>query len=218
VVEGKSMPAKWIPWLVIPVALCNLTAASAATPSFDCANAKSSVETLICTDAELAKLDREVARLFTLARNGLRGDPRLPELIGTQRGWIRARDDCWRHPDARICVIESDAMRIQELREQYPEARSRDPEGISKGSMIVECADFDSFIGATFIQIDPPIVFLRWGDVNRLVLTLGPSASGARYIGKDDSGREVVFWDKGPEALLELPGRSQLMCQVKTLG
>ena len=202
----------------IVIALFSPFLASAATPSFDCTKAKSSVETLICTDQELAKLDREVARLFVLVRNGLRGTPRLPELIGTQRGWIRARDDCWRQSDARICVIESDAIRIQELREQYPEARSGASEGISKGPMIVECPDFDSFIGATFIQADPPIVFLRWGDVNRLVLTLGPSGSGARYIGKDANNREVVFWDKGPEALLELPGRSQLMCQVKALG
>ena len=200
------------------IALFGPTLALAATPSFDCSNAKSSVETLICTDQGLAMLDREIARLFTLARDGLRGNPRLPELIGTQRGWIRARDDCWRQPDARICVIESDAIRIQELREQYPDARSRDAEGISKGPMIIECPNFDSFIGATFIQADPPIVFLRWGDVNRLVLTLGPSGSGARYIGKDDSNREVVLWDKGGEALLELPGRGQLACQVKTLG
>ena len=202
----------------IAVALCSPFFASAATPSFDCTKAKSSVETLICNDEDLAALDREVARLFVLARNGLSGTPRLPELIGTQRGWIRARDDCWRQPDARVCVIESDAIRIQELREQYPDARSRDSEGISKGPMIVECQDFDSFIGATFIQANSPIVFLRWGDVNRLVLTLGPSGSGARYVGKDNSNREVVLWDKGPEALLELPGRSQLTCQVKTLG
>jgi uncharacterized protein len=205
-------------WPAIVVALCSPFMASAATPSFDCTKAKSSVETLICTDEDLAKLDREVARLFVLARNGLRGTPRLPELIGTQRGWIRARDDCWRQPDARVCVIESDTIRIQELREQYPDARSRDSEGISKGPMIVECPDFDSFIGATFVQANPPIVFLRWGDVNRLVLTLGPSGSGARYVGKDDQNREVVFWDRGPEALLELPGRNQLTCQVKTLG
>jgi uncharacterized protein len=205
-------------WPAIVIALCSPFVAFAATPSFDCTRAKSSVESLICTDEGLAKLDREVARLFVLARNGLSGTPRLPELIGTQRGWIRARDDCWRQPDARICVIESDAIRIQELREQYPDARSQDSEGISKGPMIVECPDFDSFIGATFIQADPPVVFLRWGDVNRLVLTLGPSGSGARYVGKDDNNREVVFWDKGPEALLELPGRSQLSCQVKTLG
>lgn len=212
------MPAKWIFWPAAAIALSGISPAPAATPSFDCAKAQNAVETLICNDEELAKLDREVARLFVLVRDGLRGTPRLPELIGTQRGWIRARDNCWRQSDARVCVIESDAIRIQELREQFPEARAQDSEGISKGPMIVECQDFDSFIGATFIQIDPPIVFLRWGDVNRLVLTLGPSGSGARYVGRDDNDREVVFWDKGPDALLELPGRTQITCQVKQLG
>jgi membrane-bound inhibitor of C-type lysozyme len=84
--------------------------------------------------------------------------------------------------------------------------------------VIVECADFASFISATFIQTDLPVVFLRWGDADRLVLTLGPSGSGARYVGTDDKRREVVFWDKGREALLELPGRNQLVCQVKQLS
>ncbi len=205
-------------WPAIAIALSISPSTFAATPSFDCARAKGSVETLVCTDEELAKLDREVARLFVLARNGLRGAPRLPELIGTQRGWIRARDDCWRQSDARVCTVESYAMRIQELREGYPDARARDSEGISRGPMILECRDFDFFISATFIQTDLPIGFLRWGDVNRLVLALGPSGSGARYIGKDDQGREVVFWDKGHEAMLELPGRSELTCQVRELG
>ena len=212
------MPAKWILWPAIAVTVCSLSPAYGATPSFDCAKAKDPVETLVCTDEDLAKLDREVARLFVLARSGLLGSPRLPELIGTQRGWIRARDDCWKQTDARVCVVESYANRIQELREGYADARTRDADGISKGPMIVECTDFDSFISATFIQTNLPIVFLRWGDANRLVLTLGASGSGARYVGKDDNNREVVFWDKGPEALLELPGRNQLMCQVKGLS
>jgi uncharacterized protein len=212
------MSAKWILWPAVVVALCNLSPASAAAPSFDCAKAQTSIEQLVCADEDLAKIDREVARLFVLARNELRESPRLAELIGTQRGWIRARDDCWRQSDARVCVLESYANRIQELREGYADTRTRDSEGISKGPMIVECPDFDSFISATFIQTDLPIVFLRWGDVNRTVLTLGPSGSGARYVGKDDQNREVVFWDKGREALLELPGRSELMCQVKGLN
>ena len=212
------MPAKWILWPAIVIILCSQSPASAATPSFDCTKAQSSVEKLVCADEDLAKVDREVARLFVLARSALRGTSRLPELIGTQRGWIRARDDCWRQPDARVCVLESYANRIEELREGYADARTRDSEGISKGPMVVECADFDSFISAMFIRTELPIVFLRWGDTDRLVLTLGPSGSGARYVGKDDHNREVVFWDKGREALLELPGRSQLMCQVKELG
>ena len=212
------MPVLRILWPAVVIALCSHSLASAATPSFDCTKAESSVEKLVCADEDLAKLDREVARLFVLARDGLRGNSRLPELIGTQRGWIRARNDCWKQTDARVCVVESYANRIEELREGYADARTRDSQGISKGPMIVECGDFDSFISAMFIRTESPIVFLRWGDTDRLVLTLGPSGSGARYVGKDDHNREVVFWDKGREALLELPGRSQLMCQVKELG
>ena len=203
----------------VVIALCSPLLASAATPSFDCTKAKSSIETLVCMDEALAKLDREVARLFVLVRNVLRPTPsRLPELIGTQRGWIRARDDCWRQADARVCVLETYAIRIHELREGYAVARAQAPESISKGPVFVECRDFEFVISATFIKTDLPIVFLKWGNMNRLVLTLGPSGSGARYVGKDDKNREVVFWDKGREALLELPGRSQLTCQVRDAG
>src|SRR5262245_54196325 len=113
------MPARWILWPALAIALCPLSPASAATPSFDCTKAESTVEKLVCTDEDLSRIDREVARLFVLARNGVTGTSRLPQLIGTQRGWIRARDDCWKQPDARHCVLESYANRVEELREGY---------------------------------------------------------------------------------------------------
>ena len=56
------MPAKWILWPVVAIALCPLSPASAATPSFDCTKAQNPVESLVCTENDLAKLDREVAR------------------------------------------------------------------------------------------------------------------------------------------------------------
>jgi uncharacterized protein len=190
--------------------------ASAATPSFDCTKAESSAENLVCADEELAELDREVARLFMLARNGLRpNSPRAPELVGTQRGWMKMRDDCWKEDEARLCVLRSYAIRIHELRDAYLGARSKDAGGISKGPLAVNCASLGSPISATFIQSDLPIVYLTWRNMYQIVLTLSRSASGARYVGKYDGDREVVFWSKGREALLELTGRTNFKCQIR---
>jgi uncharacterized protein len=206
-------------WPVIATALGPMWPASAATPSFDCTQTESSAENLVCADEELAELDREVARLFVLARNGLRPNSlRLPELIGTQRGWIRERDDCWKEPDVRVCVFRSYAIRIHELREAYAGARRLAASGISKGPLTVDCTNFDSLISATFIQSDLPMVYLTWRNMYHLVLTLSRSASGARYVGKYDGDREVVFWEKGREALLELPGRTNFTCEIREPG
>ena len=44
------------------------TTAALTGPSFDCAKARSRVEKLICSDAELARLDRELGRLYARAK------------------------------------------------------------------------------------------------------------------------------------------------------
>ena len=205
-------------WPSALIALCGPWPAYAATPSFDCTKAESSVESLVCADEELAKLDREIAQLFVLARRGPHMTPeRQAELIGTQRGWIKGRNDCWKEPDVRICALFNYAVRIHELRDGFADTRTRDSDGISKGPVSEMCPNFDSRISATFIQTELPMVYLTWQNMS-YVLMLGPSGSGARYVGKDSSNREIVFWDKGREALLELPGRSQLTCQVREPG
>ena len=44
-------------------------AAVSSGPSFDCAKARSLVEKLICSDTELARLDRELGRVYARAKN-----------------------------------------------------------------------------------------------------------------------------------------------------
>lgn len=208
-----------IQFLAAVTALCAMSPVSAASPSFDCTKAESSAEKLVCADEELAKLDRETARLFVLARNGLRpNSPRVPELVGTQRGWIKGRDDCWKEPDVRVCVLRSYVIRISELREGYINAIRQDTAGISRGPLAVECANLGSPVSATFIQTNLPMVYLTWRNMYHLVLTLSPSGSGAKYLGTYDGDREVAFWEKGREALLELPGKMQFNCRIREPG
>lgn len=74
---------------------------NAITPSFDCAKAKIEVEKLICSDPELARLDREMADKYNAMYQQMRKEnpdldrynqeyPKL--LVRRQKGWIKIRN------------------------------------------------------------------------------------------------------------------------------
>jgi uncharacterized protein len=104
--------------VALVVALCAHTASAwSANPSFNCAKASSSVEKLICNDAELADLDRSLATLYgRVLENSSATDNRL--LKAEQRGWIKGRDDCWKSDDMRGCVLREYRYRIDALRDR----------------------------------------------------------------------------------------------------
>ena len=102
-------------WL--PVAVAAPLTASAASPSFNCAKASSTVEKLICNDAELADLDRSLASLYDVVlKNTPAGEQKM--LKAEQRGWVKGRDDCWKSDDLRGCVKDEYQMRIDQLKDR----------------------------------------------------------------------------------------------------
>jgi uncharacterized protein len=228
--------AKLLGPAIIAATMYGLLPAHAASPSFDCTKAESAAEMLVCQDEELAKLDREIARLFTLANNGSRIAPnRRAELIGSQRGWIKWRDSCWKEQEVRACLYSTYVTRIHQIREGYAEARRPDPSAISSGPMLVDCANFATSIRATFVKLQTPMAYLESGTAYRIVMTLTPAASGtptasrtpaasrppapsgAKYTAQYGSG-EAALWEKGREATLQLPGRAQLNCRLRDSG
>lgn len=60
-------------------------------PSFNCNKAETGLEFTICTDAELAKLDVQMARLYKAARRAAAGDARK-RIRQEQRDWIEGRN------------------------------------------------------------------------------------------------------------------------------
>jgi uncharacterized protein YecT (DUF1311 family) len=58
-------------------------------PSFNCANARSPQELMICSDAELAAADRDLSMAFVRAQR-TSGYPDLPK---SQTAWVKQRDD-----------------------------------------------------------------------------------------------------------------------------
>lgn len=69
------------------------TAARQARPSFDCARASTTVETMVCSDAELADRDRRVAEQYFALRGTLPPYVR-GQLLQSQREFLRLRSDC----------------------------------------------------------------------------------------------------------------------------
>ena len=112
------------------------------------------------------KLDREIARLFVLARRGPHMTPERQ--AGTDRHSARLdQGDATIAGSSPMCEsARSSTTRSASTncaRATLTRARETS-EGISKGPMSVECPDFDSRISATFIQTDPPIVYLTWRE------------------------------------------------------
>ncbi|MXU63931.1 MliC family protein [Oceanomicrobium pacificus] len=187
-------------------------------PSFDCAKAESAAEELVCTTPVLAALDREMARLYRLAVDSPNLDAdRAAELKAMQRGWIKGRDDCWKATDGlERCVAENYALRLEELRVGYANARSDDGAGITTGPYAYACEGLDALVSASFINADPPMAVLRWRDTV-IVPVSEPSASGAKYGVESFDGR-YEFFTKGTEALLTLPGQETMTCAQEEIG
>lgn len=182
-----------------------------AGPAFDCAEAEGAVEELLCTDAELAALDR---RLDAVWREALRvmdeGDMPEPDRAGIraeQRGWIAGRNDCWRSNDVRDCVLWMYRMRIPRLEADFGLAPSGEPTfWTCRGNPA------DEFV-LTFFETDPPSVRVERGDGQEVMVSVS-DASGARYTGT--FGKEVRV--RGDSGVFVWPQTDTLSCVLRSRG
>mgnify|MGYP001627241469 CR=1 FL=1 len=76
--------------------------------SFDCAKAQTRVEKMICADAELSKLDEEMARAYATS---LQDKSRANAARQTQRQWVKERNAC----GSAECVKQSYKNRLHGL-------------------------------------------------------------------------------------------------------
>jgi len=81
------------------------TLASAA--SFDCRNASTSIEKVICDDAKLNRLDGEMGRLYHKAKN-------IPGMKSEQRDWVHRRNKMC--GSSYGCLLGETKDRIAELK------------------------------------------------------------------------------------------------------
>jgi len=159
-------------------------------PSFDCGKVEAgSIEAMVCDDAGLAALDRQLADVYGQAsERAVNEHP--PMLKAEQRGWIKGRNDCWKSEDGRACVEEAYRLRIAELQARYRLVEFTGP-------VFYACdGDPRNEVVATFFSTDPPTLIAERGDSVSLMY-LQPSGSGSKYQG----GNEML-WVKGSEALI----------------
>ena len=183
-----------------PTAAIASKPARAITASFDCDRARGQAQELICGDAGLAAMDREVSRLS--------GQAKEP---ASQADWIQQRDACDKADELRQCVMASAMLKIHRLRQGSEAARAG--EGPSIGPIAFTCRALSGPIEATFFNGDSGAVALEWGG-QAIAIGQAPSASAARYEGRWN-GQPYSFWNKGKEAIFTVPGKGDLQCSER---
>ena len=165
--------------------------------SFDCGRANGQAQELVCADANLAAMDREVSRLA-----GLAAEP------AAAADWAQQRDDCWKSDELRQCVMATAMLKIHQLRQGSEVARASD--GLSVGPVAYACKGIAGPVLATFVNSDPGAVALEWGGQG-IAIDHVSAASGANYQGRWN-GQPYGFWSKGKEATLTVAGKGDLQC------
>ena len=95
-----------------PLAPTSDAPAATATPSFNCANARTSGEVAVCNDAGLAALDRRMAAQFSSAMSDANAEQRA-NLQRTRDAFLGYRDRC---PN-NACIAETYRGRMREIRD-----------------------------------------------------------------------------------------------------
>lgn len=176
-------------------------------PSFDCTKASGSVEELICTDTELAVLDRRMAQTFAAALSSAQqidvgSEEALAELRAIQRGWIKGRNDCWKASEVKQCVSDSYLIREGELVAMWILQK---PKAVVR--YICDKTPANE-VYVIYFDTELPSIRLEYGDTIRTG-SLTMSASGAKYA----TGFGGFFWDNGDTALFAVNEGTERQCE-----
>lgn len=179
-------------------------------PSFDCSKASSGAEDMICTDAELARLDRFVSDRYAEALAAIRAlDAGAAEaednLRAWQRGWLSARNECWKSEDMRLCIEDAYLRREGEL---VAEWMLEEP--TATAFWTCDNSPANEVVTMFFDTELPSVRFERGDTIDTGVLVR--TASGSKYEGS--FGRSI--WIKGDEALYREadPDGTEVTCTV----
>jgi uncharacterized protein len=99
--------------------------AQSPQPSFDCSKATTRIESIICSDPELAELDANLGRVYKQEYARLVGDDRKG-LITNQRQWISSRNAQCNQPElgeTKACIIQLTKSRLAVLAQQTGQPR-----------------------------------------------------------------------------------------------
>ena len=182
---------------VLPLAAASL----AAQPSYDCATASDRVEQLICTDPNLAALDRQLASVYAAAVQNYPLEEQT-HLKVQQRGWLKGRNACWQADDVSACVEQNYRNRIVELQITSGQLPARE-------AVSYACTGFEAqpLLAAFYPDTTPASVVLTRGD-DQAIAFIARSGSGARY-----TAAGIEFWEHQGEATVKWYGTA-LQCRL----
>lgn len=174
--------------LSLVVAMAMASPVVAQGPSFDCSKAKGQVQTLICSDAGLAALDRQLDGVYKAAM--AKAKDKMPaQLRSEQRGWIKGRDECWKAQGPQNPVrltLNWMAQNVRECVEGNYKIRISVLQGtwglVAAKQVSYACGNPANEVVATFFETDPKTVRLERGD---RVVTAWLLPDGSMYEGPD---------------------------------
>jgi len=164
-----------------PTTTATTVSPTATTPVsvMDCARTEGKIEAMVCDDAGLAVLDRQLADVYA---QGLEHAGDKATLRAGQRDWRKQRNDCASARDSTACVRLAYQARIVELRIQNGLV------SIPKATQYT-CNDDSVPFSAAFYSEDPRAAMLTYGN-DQAVAIATPAASGTRYVGNGVEFRE----------------------------
>jgi uncharacterized protein len=179
--------------VVLAFAITLPLATRAEGPTFNCAKAQGEVEELICSDASLAALDRQLELVYKAASAKAKGNGKLAtRLREDQRGWVKGRNDCWKANGQQTwitatwtvdtvkgCVDAQYRLRTSELQSVW---RLVPPKTVS-----FACQDNPANeVVANFFETDPATIRLERGDRTATLWRVGAASAGT-YEGQNVS-------------------------------
>lgn len=159
-------------------------AMAAEGPSFDCRRVeRGSIAERVCQDPALAALDRRLDQAFRAARLRAR-DEHPPVLQAEQRGWVRARDECWKAQGAeRACIEDQYRRRLAFLQVRY---RLLEPRLTQR----LACdGDARNELLLRFFATEPPTLDAERGDQTAFFYP-ERDGSGTLYVARNERLRE----------------------------
>ncbi|MEZ8094146.1 META domain-containing protein [Photobacterium swingsii] len=179
----------------------NFAFAQEVKTSFDCTKASGEVETLICQDQVLAKLDLQMDVLYKAVL------PTIPSgeqanFKTSQRGWIKGRNACWKSVDVYHCTKNSYALQSSTLAEEGRLFVNDKP-------TYYQCSGgLHPAVEVRFYQVNNQAKAILSYGLDYELLDATVSASGAKYTNDSAS-----FWSHKQTASVQV-GRDSLSCNL----
>lgn len=199
------------------------THGSGFAPSYSCKGAlKLAVEELICSDAQLKKLDDKmlVVEQRILRQLHQKNSPtwtkdttdshqsgRLDTFKSEQQQWLKQRNDCSKEVAVKECLLDSYTSRLATLRAKF--------EIVNHAKrLLLKCPSQSSwrFIVSYYDTDLPSIKLERQGSSRVLLLT--PSGTGSLY-----QGEGVTYWENQGKVMIDWEGEvNNLQCWLPVIN